>query len=167
MAPYWGLLPLDTNTLETPLGDCRCRGLLLQDTQSSDVRGSFYWTPTGGAHPQVATTLRGSFHWTLGHLTYLFVSFSISQEFWDRRQPPSAVAGTEICFLHFRHLLLGCPYHLRHSRGLSGLLLGGGGTYLCQTLGSVLKWHLFYSRPGCGLVGVNFGWECSPTTLVA
>jgi hypothetical protein len=68
------LLPLDTNKLETPSGDCRCRGLLLQDTQSLDVRGSFYWTPMGWAHPQVATTFGGSFHWTLGHLTYLFVS---------------------------------------------------------------------------------------------
>ncbi len=76
-----GLLPLDTNTLETPLGDRRYRGLLLQDTQSLDVRGSFYWTPTGGAHPWVATTIGGSFHWILGYLTYLFVSFSISQEF--------------------------------------------------------------------------------------
>jgi hypothetical protein len=64
-----GLLPLDTNKLDTPLGDCRCRGLLLQDTQSLDVRGSFYWTPTGWAHPRVATTFGGSFHWTLGHLT--------------------------------------------------------------------------------------------------
>jgi hypothetical protein len=49
-----GLLPLDTNKLDTPLGDCMCRGLLLQDTQSSDVRGSFYWTPKGWAHPWVA-----------------------------------------------------------------------------------------------------------------
>jgi hypothetical protein len=32
---------------------------------------------------------------------------------------------TAICFLHFRNLLPGCPYHLRHSRGLSSLLLGG------------------------------------------
>jgi hypothetical protein len=57
-----GLLQLDTNMLETPSGDCRCRGLVLQDTQSLDVRGSFYWTPTGGAHTWVATTFRGSFH---------------------------------------------------------------------------------------------------------
>jgi hypothetical protein len=69
-----GILPLDTNKLETASGDCRCRGLLLHNTQSSDVRGSFYWTPTGWAHPRVATTIGGSFHWTLGHLTYLFVS---------------------------------------------------------------------------------------------
>jgi hypothetical protein len=35
---------------------------------------------------------------------------------------------TAICFLHFRHLLPGCSYHLRHSRGLSSLLLGGART---------------------------------------
>ncbi len=54
---------------------------------------------------------------------------------------------TAICFLHFRHLLPGCPYHLRHSRGLSSLLLGGG-MYMCQTLGSVSKWQLFHSNRG-------------------
>jgi hypothetical protein len=32
---------------------------------------------------------------------------------------------TAISFLHFRHLLLGCPYHLWHSHGLFSLLLGG------------------------------------------
>ncbi len=69
-----GILPLDTNNLETASGDCKCRGVLLQDTQSSDVRGSFYWTPTGWAHPWVATTFGGSFHCTLSHLTYRFVS---------------------------------------------------------------------------------------------
>jgi hypothetical protein len=74
MAPYWGTLPLDTNKLETPSGDRRCRGLLLQGTQSLDVRGSFYGTPMGWAHPWMATTFGGSFHWTLGHLTYWFVS---------------------------------------------------------------------------------------------
>ncbi len=63
-------MPLDTNKLETPSGDRRCRGLLLQDTQSSDVRGSFYWTPTDSAPPRVATTFGGSFHWTLGHRTW-------------------------------------------------------------------------------------------------
>jgi hypothetical protein len=53
-----GLLPLDTHKLDAPLGGCRCRGLLLQDTQSLDVRGSIYWTPTGWAQP----TVGGSFH---------------------------------------------------------------------------------------------------------
>jgi hypothetical protein len=141
-----GLLPLDTNRLETPSGDRRCRGLLLQDTQSLDVRGSFYWTPTGGAHPWVATTFWGSFHWTLGHLTYLFVSFSISQEF----------QGTTV------------NHHWRLP-GFFKMVLGGG-MYLCQTLGTRFEDCSVYTRveytkdwPG----GCGFGWECSPTTLVA
>ncbi len=117
-----GLLPLDTNKLETPSGDHRCRGLLLQDIQSSDARGSFYWTPTGWAHPWVARTIGGSFHWTLGHLTCLFVSFSISQDF----------LGTAV-------------NHLWRLPGLFEMVLGGACTY-AKPLGPGLKTALSTSE---------------------
>ncbi len=140
-----GLLPLDSNKLETPSGDRRCRGLLLQDTQSLDMRGSFYWTPTGWAHPRVA------YPWGLLSLdTQPFdlsvcFFFNITGILRDRHQPPLAVAG---------------PFQ-------DG---SGGGMYLCQTLGTRFKDCSIYTRveytedwPG----GCRFGWECSPTTLVA
>ncbi len=128
-----GLLPLDTNKLETPSGDYRCRGLLLHNTQSLDVRGSFYWTPTSWAHPRVATTVGGSFHWTLGHLTYLFVSFSISQEF----------LGTAV-------------NHHRRSPGFFKMVLGGACTYAkpsgpgSKTALSTPEWSI----PRIGLVNI-------------
>jgi hypothetical protein len=48
MAPHWGVRALDIHRLDTPSGDHRCRGLLMQDTQPSDIRGTFYWTLTVG-----------------------------------------------------------------------------------------------------------------------
>ena len=39
---------LDTHRLDTPSGDCRGRGLFVQDTQPVDMSFSFYWPLTAG-----------------------------------------------------------------------------------------------------------------------
>jgi hypothetical protein len=39
---------LDTHRLDTPSGDCRGRGLFVQDTQPVDMSFSCYWTLTAG-----------------------------------------------------------------------------------------------------------------------
>ncbi len=47
-APRGGARALDTHRLDTPSGDRRGRGLLVQDAQPVDMSGSFYWTLTVG-----------------------------------------------------------------------------------------------------------------------
>ena len=113
----------------------------LHRAPSHQIRGSFYWTPMC-RHTCGWSAFGGSFHRHLSHLTCpcLFV-FSIPQVSRDRQHPPPAVVG---------------PF-------LAG---SGGGVYLCQALGtSVEKCSLYMTEDWPG--GRRFGWECSPTTLVA
>jgi hypothetical protein len=87
--------------------------------------------------------------WTVQH------SPSLS---WDRQGWKALVFVTRLRFLQ-----LVCRHHLRQTPGLSSVLLGGACTYAKpRTHAQRLR---LLGRPVFGLVGVQFGWEGSPTTF--